>query len=258
MPPKASKRFNFNVTDNRENKDGRNRDWNNNWQRDKSKSQQNSNKPNSGTNTNKTNQTSGTGSVTNFPFRQRQGEFRSRYGYANKFVNQPRIGLKHIQELLEKTPEQIILSFRDPKFRIEDYLNSPTMGDALVIKLAIVLNKAFECNSIQVMVRNQIEKIVESIYFKKHLYDTIYRVNPITNQYNLDLIETTIQLCAKFLLLQPLSQEQLSPMKDRIELLVTNRLSNPNPKLTEIFKEMIRLDQEATNRFIFRHYNFHI
>ena len=45
-------------------------------------------------------------------------------------------------------------------------------------------------------------------------------------------------------------------MKDRLELLVTNRLANP--KLTEFFKEMIRLDQEATKRFIFRHYNFHI
>jgi len=45
-------------------------------------------------------------------------------------------------------------------------------------------------------------------------------------------------------------------MKDRLELLVTNRLFNP--KLTELLNEMIRLDQDATNRFIFRHYNLHI
>ena len=174
----------------------------------------------------------------------------------NNTRNQPRIGMKKLEELLEKPPEHIVLAFRDPKFRIEDYLDAPTMGDALVFRLAVVLNKAFECNSIQVMVRNHIDKVLESVFFKTHLYDAVYRFLPHTMVYNLDLIETTIYLCSRFLLLNPLCQGQLGPMKDRLELLVTNRLFNP--KLTELFNEMIRLDQDATNRYILRHYNFNV
>lgn len=169
----------------------------------------------------------------------------------NNAQNQPRIGMRKLEELLEKPPEHIVLAFRDPKFRIEDYLNAPSMGDALVFRLAVVLNKAFECNSIQVMVRNHIDKVLQSVFFKTHLYEAVYRFLPHTMVYNLDLIETTIYLCSRFLLLHPLCQGQLGPMKDRLELLVTNRLFNP--KLTELFNEMIRLDQDATNRFIFRH-----
>ena len=168
-----------------------------------------------------------------------------------KFNKPARIGIKKLEELLEKYekhPEKIILSFEDPKYRLEDYLSAPSMSDGLIIKLAIVLNEAFKCNSVQAMARANIDKIVESVYFKEHLHECINKTVPHTINYNLDLIETTMNLCKRFLLLRPICRTKIASMKDRLELLVTRRLSNP--MLSEMFEELVRLDLEASYRSV--------
>ena len=71
---------------------------------------------------------------------------------------------------------------------------------------------------------------------------------PHTLNYNLDLIETTVNLCKRFLLLRPICRTKIASMKDRLELLVTRRLSNP--RLTEMFEELVRLDTEASYRSV--------
>lgn len=174
---------------------------------------------------------------------------RQRYDQSNRQRNEPpRIGLKQIEELLAKNPEDIILSFSSPRFQIANYLNTPTMGDALIQKLALVLNKAFECNSIQVMMRQQVDSIVESTYFKTHLYEAITKVNRANSTYNLDLIELAINMCRRFLYVQPSSHTQLGPIKDRIELLLLTKKINSD-KLKDLFDDLVVSCEEAVNRY---------
>ena len=161
----------------------------------------------------------------------------------------PRIGMRKLEELMAKTPEDIILAFKDPRFCFDEYLNTERMGEALVHKLTLVLNKAFECNSIQVMMRNHVDKIVESVFFTRHLYDLVNARNDMLQHgYNLDLIELTILLCNRFLLLQPLCQPKLSAMKDRLELLIKIRMANSNPKLEQLFDEFVKFEKDVSER----------
>lgn len=161
----------------------------------------------------------------------------------NNNSNYPhKIGLKRVEELLGKTPEDIILEFSNPRFHFEDYLNPETMGEALMNKLTHVICKAFESHSIQVLMKNQIEKIVESKYFLVHLYNAIDKPL-LVGQYKMDLIESTLKLCCRFLHIQPLCQPKLAPMKDRLELLITLRLNDQG--LKQLFDELDKLANEA-------------
>ena len=145
-----------------------------------------------------------------------------------------------LDELLEKNkghPENMILSFEDPNYDLDNLLNTAEMDNAIITKLTAVLNEAFECNSIQTMVRNKIEKIVESNYFKEHLYNVIE-----TDKNNLKLIEGIISLCTRFLILHPICRVKLGLIKDRLELLILDE------KLKESINNLVKLDEDAIIR----------
>lgn len=151
-----------------------------------------------------------------------------------------------LEELFAKNPEDIILMFRNPGFRFEEYLNAP-MKDALIFKLMSVLNRAFECNSIETLMRSHIIKIVESDFFKTHLYDQLNRKTHFaTNSYNTELIELTLKLCCRFLILLPQCHSSLSAIIDRLELIVMFRLNDPG--LKELFSHLLKIGQEASFR----------
>lgn len=156
-----------------------------------------------------------------------------------------RIGIKKLEELLSKNPEDIILSFKDPRFRITDYLNASTMGDDLIQKLTLVLNKAFDCNSIQTIMRDQIDSIVESVYFTSHLYEALSK-----QKFNgSELIEITISMCCRFMYLQPYCRTKLGPIKDRIELLLlTNKISSLS--VQDLFNQLKKADDDAIKRYL--------
>lgn len=160
-----------------------------------------------------------------------------------------RYGHSQLEELLAKHPEDIILSFKDPRFRITNYLNAPTMDSALIRKLTTVLNKAFECNSIQTMVRMQIDDIVQSDYFTRHLYQAIEQNKSSLFRQTIDveLVELAIKLCCRFLYLQPYCQPKLRALKERIELMfVTNKIDSD--RLRDMFKMWTKSDEEASKR----------
>lgn len=164
-----------------------------------------------------------------------------------KFERGSNTGPKKLEDLLKKNPEDIILSFKDPQFRIHEYLSCSEMDDALVTKVTEIMHRAFECNSIQTLMRDQIETIVESMYFSKHLYEAVNKDISLLNQvHRKSLIELTIGLCSRFLLIQPYCQAKLGPMKDRLEIVVSRRLNDT--KLKSSFDVLIQFDKEATKR----------
>lgn len=173
------------------------------------------------------------------------------YNQANRseFGRGAHLGVEQLEELLAKHPEDIILSFKDPRFRITNYLNAPTMDTALIRKLATVLNKAFECNSIQTMVRMQIDDIVQSDYFTRHLYQAIEQNKSSLFKQTIDveLVELAIKLCCRFLYLQPYCQPKLRALKERIELMfVTNKIDSD--RLKDMFQVWTKSDEDAAKR----------
>lgn len=147
--------------------------------------------------------------------------------------------IEKLDELLEKNkghPENMILSFDDPNYELDNLLNKAEMDIAIITKLTAVLNEAFVCNSIETMIRNKIEKIVESNYFKQ-LHNVIS-----TDRSNLKLIEGIINLCTRFLILHPICRVKLGPIKDRLELFITDE------KLKELIDNLVKLDQDVIKR----------
>lgn len=154
---------------------------------------------------------------------------------------------RKLEELLAKSPEDIVLSFEDTRYRICDGINAASMSVDVVSKLTRVLGKAFGCNSIRNMVQSQIDKIAESTYFRTHLSEALSRASVIYNN-ELDLIADTIQLLCRMLFLHPTCRVQLGPIKDKIELLLLNsRLVSKLElnKLNSLFEILIREDQQA-------------
>lgn len=216
--------------------------------RNRRRRRDNNNPPNNSNNNNK-----------NSKYRSRENQQRGQQQTWTNRAAQANKSMEKLEELLAKSPEDIILSFKDPRFQIVDFLNAPIMNDETVHKLTEVFTKAFECNSIQIIIRQRIEQIIDSLYFRQHLYEVIPRWSPQqqhpqfytygnTNQNRRDLIELAINLCCRFLLLQPSSQPQLSRMKDRIQLVVVKKSNNKN--IQTLFNMFDNAYKEASNRYI--------
>ena len=147
--------------------------------------------------------------------------------------------IEKLDELLEKNkghPENMILSFDDPNYDLDNLLNKAEMDIAIITKLTAVLNEAFVCNSIETLIRNKIEKIVESNYFKQ-LHNVIS-----TDRNNFKLIEGIINLSTRFLILHPICRVKLGHIKDRLELFIIDE------KLKELIDNLVKLDQDVIKR----------
>lgn len=126
------------------------------------------------------------------------------------------LSLKFIENLLEKTPEKIVLSLLDPQF--ERYFDAASMGDKMVFKLIKLIEKAFECNSIKTRLKPKIERIVESKFFTYHVVNLLFDKNYDNNDDELRV--SLLNLAIKFMHLNPHCYVQLTPLIDSIEEIV--------------------------------------
>lgn len=163
------------------------------------------------------------------------------------------ISLKRVEDLLVKTPEEIIFSILNQSFGLNLYLEADRMGDELIYKFTSLIEKAFECNSMRTKLIELIDKIKISKFFTQILYQAINKRLLVEGTYNTRLIKSALNICSTFIHLNPLAKHNVEQYKDRFNLLIVYHIQDPN--LMESFQELLKLDEKASEqneRYMFK------
>ena len=156
--------------------------------------------------------------------------------------------IKPLDDLLLLSPENMIISLKEPKFRFEFYIKMPIMNTEMINKLTVVVNKAFVCTSNESLMQDHVHMILSSEFFWKHLFFALCKPSPFK-----ELIEMSINIFSRFLALLPSSQPMLARFKNRLQFLVNDQLKNPT--LIKSYNQMDLLYQAAVNMWEFKCYH---
>lgn len=160
--------------------------------------------------------------------------------------DETRLSLKLLEDLLEKTPEKIVLSLLDPRLKFDKYFDAETMGDKMVFMLLSLIEKAFECNSIKTRLRPKIERVVDSKFFTDHVYRMVFK-NGYDYEYH--FLKSLLNLCSKFMYLNPHCYVQLEPLIDSIEYKVAkNYKHSSDNELNDLLNEAKKTKTDAKSR----------
>jgi hypothetical protein len=157
----------------------------------------------------------------------------------------PRISLVKVNSLLEKKPDEIILSISDARFDFSLYLNAERMGEELLTKLLTVIEKAYQCNSFRTKLISLTDQILESKFFKEHVY-THLQIQLAPGVYKTGFITSVLRLCSTFIFLEPLVVDKLDAVRDRLELLI--KVYIRDPALDQLWAEFVQLGEEAKKK----------
>lgn len=188
------------------------------------------------------NRLNGKANNNKWPF---DGGSRNRPRFTNMTrANEPKfLSLTKITDLLLKKPEEIILCLFNQGFNFDSYLNSNTMGDKLINQLIILLEKTLECSSLKIKLIQLLNKVADSKFFKEHVYEQINQRENLTS-YNSNLIRSVLNICCQMVELVPATMIHITPMKERLELLIRFRLNNPD-LIKQYEDKFTRLEQIA-------------
>ena len=162
---------------------------------------------------------------------------------------EPRTSLNKVNELLEKTPNDIILALYDPHFNINIHLNAERMGPDLIFKVVSLIEKALECNSFAAKLSMLINTILSSTFFTQHVYNQLEVKRPPSNMaYNIGFILQVLKIINKFVYIDPYVIDKLGPFRDRFELLIELRIRDQDPNLVDEWKTFHQLEQIAKEK----------
>jgi hypothetical protein len=136
----------------------------------------------------------------------------------------------------------------DPYFGIDSYLSTDRMGIELTRVFTEMLAKILKVNAMRNQLNKLVLKLPESNFFSKILYESIEK-KQINNEYDLNLIKNTLNLCSSILEVNPGNKNLLEPMLNKLELLVKLRIAF-NKDIIEQFEMLsIKKEQPIQNTF---------
>lgn len=166
------------------------------------------------------------------------------------------LDLRAIFDLLEKTPEEIVLEMSNPGFSFDAYINDPTsfysVNSDYIQKLLQLVGKALTCNSLKLKLSRLMSSFIESDFFNKLVYKqlesnetatvntalapaAIPRITGIFGLmepnspkefYNELFLKSVMNVCALIVDLDPYLKTSLDPILDRLELIVKYKTNN--------------------------------
>ena len=157
------------------------------------------------------------------------------------------MGLNKIVELINSSPENIILTITNPLFGLDNYLNADKMGDVLVGKLITLFEKLMECNSLQLKINEIMTSFCQSKLLQMHVYELMSK-KLANNMFNKQLIKTVLNICCKIIELNPMLTDKLSIIKDKLELLIVNRIKDDAELKDQFENRFLKLEEIALNR----------
>lgn len=163
-----------------------------------------------------------------------------------RFVDLP--NKERVINLLEHTPESIVLEMSNPSFGYEHYMNADCMdsGDYdFAHKILELVHKALECNSLKLKLKQLMERFTQSDFLLVNVYRILDGVEvfspeesaaaasfmPVKKIYNEALIRTLVLVCSQIIDLNPYLRNNFSPILDRLENVVLLKLENNSIKV---------------------------
>jgi len=115
------------------------------------------------------------------------------------------------------------------------------MGTELIKELVKVILKSYECNSLKQKLFAFTSSLVSSKLYQDILYDSM---NLIEVSYNIELIASVLRITCNIIEAAPLLTDKVGKIRDRLELLILHRISNP--ELSKEFTErLIPMEEKA-------------
>lgn len=151
----------------------------------------------------------------------------------------PGISLKRVEDLLLQDPNDIIMNLRNPRFNFDAYLNADRLGEELIIKLTVLLQRAFESNSFGQQLVALADSVANSKFLTRHVYKLLENRDS-------GFIRSVLSLCSTLIRTDPHTVEPISLIKDRLELITQHRMNDQS--LAEEFNNFIVLLNETTER----------
>ena len=162
-----------------------------------------------------------------------------------------KVSIKRVSDLLEQNPDTILLTLTDKTFGLEEYFKAKTMGDNLIRIFLLLLNKGFECHSMESRKPKIIDEFVKSNFFTELVYRSIESKNQ-TGGYDLELIKSVIKICNSILVINPSRLIDLEKIFDRLELLSKVRIKDRELELEfdeKINKIKLEIEERKTKSF---------
>jgi len=125
------------------------------------------------------------------------------------------------------------------------------MGDNLIRIFLLLLNKGFECHSMESRKPKIIDEFVKSNFFTELVYRSIESKNQ-TGGYYLELIKSVIKICNSILVINPSRLIDLEKIFDRLELLSKVRIKDRELELEfdeKINKIKLEIEERKTKSF---------
>ena len=69
-------------------------------------------------------------------------------------------------------------------------------------------------------------KFTQSTLFQTHIYEVV-QTKSNANTYDVDLIGSVVEICCKIIEAIPLETSKIGMVKDRLEVLIVNRINDP-------------------------------
>ena len=166
----------------------------------------------------------------------------------------PRIGLQKVKDLLaNEAPEDILLKMQNPHFGLDLYLHAESLGDDLIQAFAELLVKALSCNSMREQTSKLILKLVDArcTFLTKHLYSYVMKkTSNGLDQFNVDVIRSSLSICAAIHDMNPGNFVSMEPLKDRLENIVKLKMNNQEliDKFNDLDVSMSRRRLDASAR----------
>lgn len=176
----------------------------------------------------------------------RPGDFRRINNIRQRDDERSHISKRKVLELLEQNSDDIMLKLIDKKFHFDEYMETPTMSNELVVMFTKLLNKAFNSNALQSNNGKIISELVKSNFLLVLVYNSLEEKD-IYGNYQVDYIKEVINLLSYILRRNPSNESSIKPLIDRLELVVSLRVRQPD--LMDLFDKKIvnvnRIAQKA-------------
>jgi hypothetical protein len=187
--------------------------------------------------------------ANNNPLKPGDANKRSHYAATSskQTDTEVRLSLKRVNDLIDKQPEAILLDLESPHFGIKNYLDTQTMGDEMIRKLAVLFEKILRCNSMKTKLIDMTRRFIQSRFFSQHLYNSLQTRSTNSYHNNLILIRTVLNICCLILELNSNFLDDLSAMKDRLELVML-KLSDNQELKKEFDDRLKKLEENILNR----------
>jgi hypothetical protein len=154
------------------------------------------------------------------------------------------MSLNRVNELLKCEPYNVVLELQDRTFGYEQYLSAPTMGKKLIEAFIQLVSLALNANSMHIQKRNLAEKFAESNFLRQHVYNELLERTAL-GEYKIDLIKNVLNLTRQLMDICPKRSNFVEPIKDRLEIIIKNRMGN-NKELLEEFEKLNKQDAIRT------------